>query len=127
MKPLIYQFYIRDLNKFESNVIVLLEQYGYRVESLDYESMILGKSNIIQSLFTTSVLSKRNRIFIDYSDNLVSLRLERKPFFFKGGNKSKDEKIWNNFFSWVIHTLQIECSSPIFTEKVQKKDVLEYL
>lgn len=105
--PMSYKFYIRDLNKFESNVILFLEKNGYRVERIELDQMSLVKGSFIQDLFASSPLNRRSRIFIDYSDNMVQMTVD-----FQGKNPKvitrHEQSVWDDFIYRIINSMQVE-------------------
>ena len=104
--PLSYKFYIRDLHKFETDVIAMLEKFGYRVEKLELDKMTLTKGSFIQNLFSNSTLTRKSKIEIDYSDNMVKLSLELK------NNRNVltkfEQRVWDDFIYRVINQMQSE-------------------
>ena len=106
-QQLSYQFYIRDLEKFESNVIVLLEKYGYRVSKVNLHNILLSKGHFLSNLFQSNELARRSDIHIDYADNMVKLIVD-----FPGKTADSltvaQQQIWNSFVSNIINCMQVE-------------------
>ena len=105
--PMSYKFYIRDLNRFESNVITLLQKNGYRVDKIEMDKMMLTKGSFIQDLFAHSPLNRRSRITIDYSDNMVKLYVDYQAKNPKVITRH-EQSVWDDFIYRIINSMQSE-------------------
>ncbi len=107
--PLSFDFYIRDLSKFESNIVQMLAQYGYRVEEQSEGSIVFGKGNYLRNFFAYDVLSVKNKISVDFKDNNVHLQLE--VFMLGQVFTLKDESVWKEFIHRIMQSMQAESTT----------------